>query len=216
MLKNFLSDSAAIKSRRAGLFGPHLDSFVAVVSELGYAGSTARERLRCLGSLEQWLKRKRLVLVDLQEQVVERFLETRRRAGRLRNGDARTVHHFLEHLRNKGILQLTEVPIDRSPLAMLQKQYETYLRKERGLAPVTIGGYWNSTILTGGPVCLRYVARDVITTAFRFPTMSEKQSPPTYDKIGRAAQHAAFSSATRHRIAVLAIPVPSARLSAAL
>ena len=142
MLENFLSDAAAIKRWRAGLFGSHLDSFVATVSKLGYARSTVRERLRLLDNLEQWLKRKRLALVDLQEQVVERFLEKRRRAGRLRNGDARTVHHFLEHLRDQGIIPSTALPIDRSPLAMLQTQYETYLRKERGLSPVTIGRYW--------------------------------------------------------------------------
>ena len=77
--------------------------------------------------------------------------------------------HFLEHLRDKGILQSTEVPIDRSPLAMLQKQYETYLRKERGLAPVTIGGYWRFLRhflvehFGEGPICLRELAPDDIS-----------------------------------------------------
>ena len=253
MLENFLSDPSAIKRWKAGLFWPHMDSFVATVSELGYARSTVRERLRLLDDLEQWLKRKRLVLVNLQE-VVERFLGTRRRARRLRNSDARTVHHFLEHLRSKGAIPSPELPVDRSPLAMLQKQYETYLRQERGLAPATIGRYWRFLRhflverFGEGPICLRTLApddisgfllrharsgspgvaklmvaavcsrsaaRDVITTVFRFRTMSERQSLPTCGKIGRAAQHGEFSSATGHLIAALAIRVPSARLSTA-
>jgi site-specific recombinase XerD len=146
-----------------------VEAFVMTSSMLGYSRSTVRERLRVLADLEQWLKRKRLVLVDLQEQVVQRFLEKRRRTGRLRNSDARTVHHFLEHLRGKGIIPSTELPIDRSPLATLQKQYEAYLRKERGLAPVTIGRYWHFLRhflverFGEGPICLREIAPDDIS-----------------------------------------------------
>ena len=88
--------------------GPHLDSFVATVSELGYARSTVRERLWVLADLERWLKRKRLALVDLEEQVLKQFLEKRRRQGRLRRSETRTVHHFLEHLREKGVVQSPE------------------------------------------------------------------------------------------------------------
>ena len=201
MLANCLSDPAAIKSWRAGLFGSHLDSFVATVSKLGYARSTVRERLRLLGDLEQWLKRKRLVLVDLQEQVVKRFLETRRRAGRLRNGDARTVHHFLEHLRDKAIIPSTELPIDRSPLTMLQKQYETYLRKERGLAPVTIGRYWPFLRhflverFGEGPICLRELAPDDISG---FLLRHARSGSPGVAKLMVTALHSFFRFLFRH------------------
>ena len=126
----------------AGVFGPYLDSFIAAVSELGHARSTVRERLRVLGDLERWLKRKRLTLVALEEQVLKQFLERRRRQGRLRKSATRTVHHFLEHLRELGVVQSPEPTIDESPLTTLQKRYENYLRKERGLCPVTGARYW--------------------------------------------------------------------------
>jgi site-specific recombinase XerD len=124
------------------LFGAHLDSFVSTNSKLGYTRATVRLRLWLLADLERWLKRKGLALVDLQEPVMKRFLERQRRTGRLKSSDARTVQHFLEHLREKGAIQPFEPPIDVSPLTILQKRYENYLRKERGLAPVTIAGYW--------------------------------------------------------------------------
>ncbi|MCK4305215.1 MAG: tyrosine-type recombinase/integrase [Candidatus Eisenbacteria sp.] len=151
------------------MFGAHLDSFVATVSELGYSRSTVRERLWLLDDLERWLKRKSLALADLQEQAVKRFLEKRRRTGRLRNGDARTVHHFLEHLRDKGTIPSPEPPIDASPLTILHKRYENYLRKERGLSPVTVARYW--TFLRHfiverfgeGPICLEELVPDDIS-----------------------------------------------------
>ena len=36
-----------------------------------------------------------------------------------------------------------EPAVDESPLATLRRQYENYLEKERGLAPVTVAGYWH-------------------------------------------------------------------------
>jgi site-specific recombinase XerD len=143
VLEHFLSDRAAIERRRGGLFGPHLDSFVATVSRLGYAKSTVRARLWLLDDLERWLRRESLALVDWHEQAVKRFLEGRRRNGRLRRSDASTARHFLEHLREKGAVPSPGPAADESPLATLRRQYENYLEKERGLAAVTITGYWH-------------------------------------------------------------------------
>ena len=60
MLENYLRDPAGIARRRAGLFGAHLESFIATVCELGYRRSTVREQLRILDQLERWLKRRGL------------------------------------------------------------------------------------------------------------------------------------------------------------
>ena len=66
MLENFLRDRAVIERLRGGLFGPHLDSFVATLAKSGYAGATVQERLRLLNDFERWLGRKSLALADLQ------------------------------------------------------------------------------------------------------------------------------------------------------
>ena len=138
MLENVFS-----ADRRGGLFGSHLDSFVAAGVHLGYARSTVQQQLRLLGNLERWLNAKRLALDDLQEQEVHRFLEKRRRQGRLWRGDARTAWRFLEYLREKGAIPSPEPTVDESPLAALQRRYENHLHKERGLSPVTIAKYWH-------------------------------------------------------------------------
>jgi site-specific recombinase XerD len=141
MLENFLKDPAAVERRRAGLFGVHLESFITTVVELGYCRPTVRHRLRVLHDFERWLKWRKLALVNLNQHVANKFLEARRHKGRLRKGDARGIHHFLEHLREKGVIPSPAPTVDESPLKGVQKRYEEYLRKERGLSPVTIARY---------------------------------------------------------------------------
>jgi site-specific recombinase XerD len=83
-----------------------------------------------------------LAVVDLEEKVVNQFLLKRRRRGRSRSCDRQAVHHFLEHLREKGVIPLPAPTIDESPLTTLRKRYEDYLTKERGLSPTTAAKYW--------------------------------------------------------------------------
>jgi site-specific recombinase XerD len=142
VIEYFLPDRAAVERLRAGLFGPHLDSFVAAVRALGYAKQTVRARLRLLDDLARWLRQQSLELPELQDQVVNLFLAERRREGRLRNGNARAARHFLEHLRAQGAVRSPEPAADESPLGTLRRQYQSYLEKQRGLAAVTIAEYW--------------------------------------------------------------------------
>ena len=142
MLKQFVSTHAAAESHGGDPFAPHLDSFVATLEKLGYAGSTVREHRRLLADLARWLRRQDLAVSHLHEQLANQFLEGRRRDGRLRSSDASTVRHFLEHLRERGALPSPEPVADESPLETLRRQYADHLEKERGLAAVTIAGYW--------------------------------------------------------------------------
>jgi len=201
MLEKFLSDPEAVKRRRAGALGPYLDSFIVTVSGLGYARSTVRERLRVLGDLERWLQRKHMALVALEEQVLTQFLEQRRRQGRLRRCASRTVHHFLEHLREKGIVQSPEPTIDETPLTALQKRYENYLRKERGLSPVTVAGYWpflrRFLVERFGieRICLRELAPDDISG---FLLRHARSSSPGVAKLMVTALRSFFRFLFRH------------------
>jgi site-specific recombinase XerD len=163
MLENVLPDRAAVERLRGGLFGPHLDSFVATRCQLGYARSTVRVQLRLLDDLERWLHRNSLALVDLHEPVVHRFLAERRSKGCRRKIDAPALRHFLEHLRQKGAIASPASVVDESPLAALRQRYVTYLQKERGLSPVTVAGYWRHIRqflverFGEAPLCLREV-----------------------------------------------------------
>ena len=143
MLEQFYKDPATVQRRRAGLLGPHLDSFIEVVSDLGYSRLRIFVRLRLLGDLERWLQRNAFGVNDLKEEVVDRFLKERRRTKKSRAmGDPLSLRQFLDHLRQRGTVREAESTIDQSPLAALERRYEEYLRKERGLSPLTPGRYW--------------------------------------------------------------------------
>ena len=169
MLEKLLKRPAAIARRRAGVLGPYLDSFLVAATELGYTISTLRTQLWVLGDLEGWLKRRRLVLVALEEQVLRQFLEHQRRHGRLRRGDSRTVQRFLVHLRAKRVVPSPEPAADHSPLAALGQRYEDYLRKERALGPGTVaryGGFVRQFLVERfgrGPICLRKLVPDDVS-----------------------------------------------------
>jgi len=142
VLKQLASKHAVAESHEGDSFAPHLDSFVATLGKLGYAGSTVREHRRLLADLARWLRRQDLAVSQLHEQLANQFLEGRRRDGRLRSSDVSTVRHFLEHLRERGALPSPEPVADESPLEALRRQYADHLEKERGLATATIAGYW--------------------------------------------------------------------------
>jgi site-specific recombinase XerD len=142
MLEQPLPGRAATELHGCDLFAPHLDSFVATLERLGYASSTVRQHLRLLRDLARWLGRQGLALAQLQEPLADHFLEQRRLRRRLSQGEAPTVRHFLEHLRNSGAIPSPEPQVDQSPLATLRRQYTNHLEKERGLAAVTVARYW--------------------------------------------------------------------------
>ena len=201
MLKQSLPNRAAAEPHGGDLFAPHLDSFVATLGRLGYANSTVRERLRLLGDLARWLRRQSLALAHLHEPVANQFLEGRRREGRLRSGDASTVRHFLEHLREKGAIRSPEPAADESPLATLRRQYANHLEKERGLAAVTVAGYWPfiRRLLVerfgDGPIRVRELAPDDIA---RFLLRHARSGSPKVARLMVTALRSFFRFLFRH------------------
>jgi len=175
MLEQIFKDPAAVERWRSGLLGPHLDSFVEVVSGLGYSKASIQAQLWLLGTLQEWFERSHLGIADLDEPLLERFLDECRRKGRLRRGEARTLRRFLGHLREQSVVRAQEPTIDRSPLATLQRRYEGYLTRERGLAPATVARYWPflQRFLVerfgAGPIQLHELTpRDVVSFLLRY------------------------------------------------
>jgi hypothetical protein len=54
MLDRYLKDEAAVQRMRALPVGSHLDAFAAVLSALGYARDSIRDRLWTLAALGRW------------------------------------------------------------------------------------------------------------------------------------------------------------------
>lgn len=116
----------------------HLRTFATSLLEYGYTDGTIHSKLWLLGDLERWLRRTKLAVTHLDEQLLEAFLKHKRR---VRRGEPKTLQQFLDHLRKLAIVPGRKVVRDQSPLADILNRYETYLRSERGLVSVTILHY---------------------------------------------------------------------------
>jgi len=111
-----------------------------------YAARLLEERLvrlgtwRCLnvvGGLLSWIASGRCALTDLDEHVVERYLRYRGGRQSIQPGDRAALKRWLSVLREEGSIG----PAAASPLTpheRIFKEFEDYLRIERGLAPRSI------------------------------------------------------------------------------
>ena len=135
MLDQFIESRDTLRRLRSGVLGAHLDSFADHLATCGYAAATARSQLTLLGHFDQWMTRRRRVLGQLNDELVDKFVHDRRRLGKWRRESV--VHQFLTHLRTHGVISSPTPVIDETPLGRLLHQYEQYLVRERGLAPAT-------------------------------------------------------------------------------
>ena len=168
MLDHFLRDDAAVERMRASPLGGQLDSFAAVLSALGYARASIRDRLWTVAAFGRWLKRGGLSAPDLTPEAAAAFLRRRASRSRVHRGAAATLRLFLEHLETNRISQ-APTPISAPAMAQLKARYEAYLREDRGLSPVTGARHWFvlerflRQRFGDGPITPRLITADDVT-----------------------------------------------------
>ena len=148
MLDQVLRCPFAINRWRSGLLGPYLDDLTTTLSDLGYATKSIKGWLEVLGDLQVWLTSKSLGVAEIEESLLERFLEDRKkrrqREGKVRFATvgARVVYFLLDRLREQGVLAPLQQTGDPSPLSQLYDRYSDYLIQVRGLSQKTQERYW--------------------------------------------------------------------------
>jgi hypothetical protein len=141
MLDLYLKDEAAVQRMRALPVGAHVDAFAAVLSALGYARDSVRDRLWTLAALGRWLKRRGLSVIDLRPDMVAAFLRPRTQHARVHRGAAATLRLFLEYLDQATVIPPTPSS-SPTPIARLKARYEAHLHHDRRLSPVTGSRHW--------------------------------------------------------------------------
>lgn len=168
MLDQFFNDEAAMQRLRALPVGSQLDSFVVVLSALGYARATIRDRVWTLAALGRWLTRRGLTAADLSADIAAAFLNGRPHGPRAGRGDAATLRLFLAHLEADGLIP-SAPSISPTPLAQLRARYEAHLQHVRGLSPVTGVRQWDvlgrflRERFGDGPIALCAITVDDVT-----------------------------------------------------
>jgi len=124
-------------------FGDHLEEFRRHLIGQSHAENTVRHYLRCIGTLATIMKARGIGLAELGEAQAVALI-----AKKCRNRNRRTyaifiAKRFIKFLNERGIAKLplprTAKEIDR---AELKRDYELYLRRQRGLSERTIFHSW--------------------------------------------------------------------------
>lgn len=119
----------------------HLDRFATFLASEGYAATTVHVKCTLVAELSLWLKRHKVPLAKLDDQGLRQFHVGRRRRGVAQRGDVATTQQLLTFLRGIGCTRVVSPPLDRSAVGKLTRDFEQFLRSERGLSPSTLINY---------------------------------------------------------------------------
>jgi site-specific recombinase XerD len=130
----------SIAGARIGPLADHLNAYLSLVRGQGYAPGSARIQIQVIAKFSQWLRRKGTALCDLDQNIVERFLQGHRDARSTSRGDAGTLNRLLQMLRQNGVTQ-AERRAAPSRQEKVAEDYRRYLLQERGLSQATAVNY---------------------------------------------------------------------------
>lgn len=125
----------------AGPVGPPIKSFIEHLASLGYQQTTIRNQRSLVRVFDRWLTDHHVTLTDVDEHVIDAFLDEPPAGRRRQRGSGPTLQRLLTYLRAHGVAQPTLVAVDDSPLAQLERRYQHHLRAERGLCATTVQTY---------------------------------------------------------------------------
>jgi integrase len=122
---------------KSGPHGQPVGRFAARLAEDGLVRHGTWRCLNVVGGLLSWMEGRRWALAALDERMVERYL--RHRAGRqtIQPGDRAALKRWLSVLREEGVIAPAALPA-LTPHDRIFKEFDAYLRTERGLAPKSI------------------------------------------------------------------------------
>jgi integrase/recombinase XerD len=139
MLERCVKNPLTLHRLHTGPAGPCLDGFAESMDTAGYSFETIGSYLHAVDHLGQWAVQRRVVIADLDEDLLAHFLRhlPRCRCGGQRGGHTRVsfrVQAFLRYLR-EGVVTTSVPEATRLPLVT---EYGAWMRDRRGLAATTL------------------------------------------------------------------------------
>ena len=119
----------------------HVEGFAAQLLGKGYAKNRIHAKCNVLAELSRWPERRQLALAALDEGRLRQFQVSRRRRNTAHRGDPATGQQLLEYLREHGHIAPAAQAVDVHPAALVMRDFEAFLRCERGLSTATVVSY---------------------------------------------------------------------------
>jgi hypothetical protein len=142
MIEHGFTRTSVITRLRRGPLGPHLEALATTLHQHGYAPDSIRRTLRAGEQFGQWLAQHGHTITDVDEALVERYLQTlpRPSAGRWPKAAA-GLPHLLRLWRQQGLLPSRPCPALQTEAAQWLVRYAQYLEHVCGSAPGTRMAY---------------------------------------------------------------------------
>jgi site-specific recombinase XerD len=136
VINQLFTFSTTIERLRQGPLNEYLDVYAAGVAEQGYRHDSIKQQIVVIADLSRWLRQKDIQVHDLDDMMVERFLQLRRRQHRIRRGDPKALARLLAMLRQTGVVKQPQT-VEDSARSRVIGEFRHYLLKERGLSQAT-------------------------------------------------------------------------------
>jgi len=136
-VEDYLGRSRLFRRLKNGPHGQHVERYAARLVEESLARHGTWRCLNVVSGFLGWIAGRRCKLVDIDEHMVERYLQHRAGRQSIQPGDRAGLKRWLSVLRDEGAIAPAALP-PLTPHDRIFKEFEDYLRTERGLSPRSI------------------------------------------------------------------------------
>lgn len=136
----YLNRSRVMRSLMEGPLGMHIDPYVEQLRRGGYSIEVSHRLLSVVRDFGFWLGATGTGLTDISEALAARYLAERSRHRPANKADARALDRLLTVLREANVIAARPVPCS-DPHEDILEAYRLYMKRERGLAPISIASH---------------------------------------------------------------------------
>ena len=129
MINQFIKSRSGLRRLEEGPLGSYAETYARHLGEFGYRPATMRHNVLLLVALNEWLKKKKLKLRQLDSSQIDHFLEERRRKRSSFRGSIVAINRLAGLLRQEGVIPIA--PPEKSDRSEIEEEYSEYLLKER-------------------------------------------------------------------------------------
>lgn len=140
-MNSYFTRLSTIRRLCQGTLRDYIGDYAALLKESGYAQASARAQIHCVSNFSRWLNRRNIEPATIDEKLLQKFLDYRRRRKELQRGDAAALHRLLELLRRMEVVHSKKKQARVSCRARTIADFGQYLLQERHLSSATLKNY---------------------------------------------------------------------------